>query len=162
MDLNCNVPPIKVVIKKEYLYDGVKHKGEFQQAILLTAKSLPGLSTLFQVLLDNGVMRDKLPISAFVSKIDKNEKEYPLDFLQIWNSFSYNITCMEINFLSGLRCSVFLKDKTWIKGTILWTFDWSGETDASVNLSLCEQPDEHKSGHVIEMDNGQYAIQPNN
>ena len=163
--LNCNLPPIKVLIRKEFLYGNKKGFGEYQLATLLTAKSIPGLAPTFQVLLDNGVLRDKLPISALVATTfakDETHKEYPLDFLQIWNSFSYNITCMEINYLSGLRCDVFMKDKTWQKGTILWTFDWSGETSSSADLSLCEHPDEHKSGHFIELDNGQYAIQPNN
>lgn len=162
--LNCNIPSIKVLVKKEFLYNFKKGFDEYQLATLLTAKSLPGLATTFQVLLDNGVMRDKLPISVFVvENYDRsNTKIYPLDFLQIWNSFSYNITCMEISYLSGLRCDVFMKDKTWQKGTILWTFDWSGETSSAVDLSLCEHPDEHKSGHFIELDNGQFAIQPNN
>lgn len=164
MYLNCNLPPIKVWVRKEYLYDNQKEHNKYQRATLLTAKSIPGLATMFQVLLDNGVLRDKLPVSAICSKhLDKpNIQEYPLDYLQLWNSFSYNITAMEINYLSGLRCDVLMKNKKWEKGTILWTFDWSGESDKEVDLSLCEHPDEHKSGHFIELDNGQYAIQPNN
>lgn len=165
------MPPIKVWVRVAAMYNEEDHQGEYQQATLLTAKSLPGFAVMFQVLLDNGVLRDKLTVADIrhTNPLDPLEQAphllepiYPLDYLQLWNSFSYNITFMEINYLAGLRCDVYMKDKTWCKGTIVGTFDWSGETASQADLSLCEHPDEHKSGHLIELDSGQYAIQPNN
>lgn len=162
MYLNCNVPPIKVWVRKEYLYDMQREHGKLQQGILVSAKSIPGTALTFQVLLDNGVMRDKLPVSSLASNTQFPDEVLPLDFLQLWNCFSYNITFSEFNFITGLRVSVLMKNKKWYKGTIIGSFDWSGETHNSADFSLCEHPDEHKSGHFIELDNGQYAIQPNN
>lgn len=159
--LTCDVPSDKVWVKKEYLYDFKKGHGELQRGILINAKSIPGYALTFQVLLDNGVMRDKLPISALLHKPIEGE-ELPLDFLQLWNCFSYTITCSEPTFITGLRVDVLMKNKKWFKGTHRLTFDWSGENHRNLDMSLCEQPDEHKSGHLIELDNGQYAIQPNN
>lgn len=49
----------------------------------------------------------------------------------------------------------------WCEGEIWWTFDWYGSED-TFDYSLSEQPDEHKSGHFIALDNGEFAIQPNN
>ena len=160
--LNCHLPPFKVYVDRGFFYNGKKHNGKLQRATVLSAKSLPGLATTFQVLLDNGVLRDKLPISAIRHSLCDWMEHYPLDYLQLWNSFSYNITYSEQPFLSGLRCGVYLKNKTWVKGTIYGTFDWSGETSSPADMSLCEHPDEHKSGHFIALDNGQFAIQPNN
>ena len=31
-----------------------------------------------------------------------------------------------------------------------------------LNFGYAEKPDQHKCGHVIELDDGNYAIQPNN
>jgi len=158
--LKCNLPPIKVWVRCEYLYDMQKGHGDTQRGVLIEAKSLPGYGTLFQVLLDNGVVRDKLPIEALQHENVIQGAHYTNDFLQLWNSFSYNIIASE-SYLSGLRCDVLMKNKSWEKGTCLFTFDWYGK-DSVMDFSHSEQPDEHKSGHFIELDNGQFAIQPNN
>lgn len=160
--LNCNIPPLKILVKKEYLYDFCKGHGELQSGIFVSAKSLPGTATTFQVLLDNGVLRDKLPVDAFVHKEEIRGVPYSLDHLQIWNSPSYSISCHQFNFLTGLRVDVLMKNKKWEKGELLWTFDWSGECNSGADVNLAEHPDEHKCGHFIALDNGQYAIQPNN
>ena len=162
--LDCNTRPIKVLVKKEFLYDEQDHHGEFQLATMVSVKSIPGQALLFQVLLDNGVLRDKLPIHALLAANCATDEinHLPLSYLQIWNCFSYQITAQEIDYLSGLRVDVFLKDRTWKRGTLLWTFNWSGESLHGYDLSLSEEPDEHKSGHFIEFDDGQFAIQPNN
>lgn len=158
--LKCNLPPLKVWVRKEYLYDGQRGHGELQRAVLIEAKSLPGYATLFQVLLDNGVVRDKLPLHALQHEERLTGPELPNDYLQLWNSFSYNVVASE-SYLSGLRCDVLMKNRSWAPGVCLFTLDWYGK-DEALDRSHSEQPDEHKSAHFIELDNGQYAMQPNN
>jgi hypothetical protein len=157
--LDCNVPPMKVLVRQEYLYDMQSHFGEFQEAILVSAKSIQGLALTFQVLLDNGVLRDKLPVSALCWKECEPQQ---LDLLQVWDCASYEVTCNCLNFLSGLSVDVYGKDRKWHGGEYIFTFNWSGNYQAAVDLSLAEVPEEHKSGHFIKLDSGNFAIQPNN
>jgi hypothetical protein len=121
---------------------------------------MPGSALLFQVLLDNGVLRDKLPISAIVHK--ESAPDLPFHYLQLWNCFSYAVHIAEVKFISGMRCSVLMKDKKWYDGQYLFSFNWSGESVLGSDFSWAEEPSEHKSGHFVELDNGCYAIQPNN
>lgn len=155
--LNANVPPIKVLVRDEYLYDGEKGFGEYTPAILLTVKCIRGLALTFQVLLDNGVVRDKLPCSAICFK---PHDPLPIDLLELWDAPSYELAVIEIEFLTGLRCSVFGKDKNWYNGTYLFTIDHYNDTEC--DLTFSQHPEEHKASHVIRGDNGAMFIQPNN
>ena len=47
-------------------------------------------------------------------------------------------------------------------GRYLFTLDWGSEDEGMVDYSLAEVPSQHKCGHFIAMDNGNFAIQPNN
>jgi hypothetical protein len=155
--LNHNVPPLKILVRKEYLYDGEQGHGEYVEAVMLTVKSLSGLALTFQVLLDNGSVRDKLPCSAICFK---EHDPLPLDLLQLWDAPSYNISVMEVNFLSQLRCAVYGKDGQWYQGAYLYTIDFY--SDNELDLSFAQEASEHKAAHVIEGDNGAMFIQPNN
>jgi len=46
-------------------------------------------------------------------------------------------------------------------GSYYATINW-GSNDMNTDLSLAEDPMEHKSHHIILLDNGQIALQPNN
>jgi hypothetical protein len=49
------------------------------------------------------------------------------------------------------------------QGRYLFTLDWGSSTDSSdTDFLLSEFPSQHKCGHFIAMDNGNFAIQPNN
>jgi hypothetical protein len=56
---------------------------------------------------------------------------------------------------------VFMKDKKWYSGSYYATINW-GSSDMNTDLTLAEDPMEHKSHHIILLDNGQIALQPNN
>jgi len=109
--LVCNTPIIPVYVKKEYLYDLEKGHGELTPGVWITAKSVMGKALYFETLLtDYGALFDKLPISAFVWKEDYNEEDQlPLDVLQIWDCFDYDITIIRKSMLSD--CQFFGKDK---------------------------------------------------
>ena len=83
-------------------------------------------------------------------------------YLQLWNCFSANFSAIEINYLSGLRVDTTLKDKTIASGRYLWSFQWGPDMTHGLDLTLAVDPSEHKSGHFIMLDNGMFAIQPNN
>jgi len=162
--LIANLPPVQCFIKKEYLYDLEKGHGELTPCIWVTVKSIKGRALYIESLIpEYGALYDKLPLSAYVWKADFNEEEhYLLDFLEIWDAFSYNISVLEKASLKGLRCKVFMKNKQWAHGTYMFTIDSCHSEPNELNTSLSETPNEHKSFNIIKLDNGQFAAQPNN
>ena len=54
-----------------------------------------------------------------------------------------------------------MKDKKWYDGNYYATINW-GSSDMNTDLTLSEDPMEHKCHHIILLDNGQIALQPNN
>jgi hypothetical protein len=54
-----------------------------------------------------------------------------------------------------------MKDKKFYSGSYYATINW-GSNDINTDISLAEDPLEHKSHHIILLDNGQIALQPNN
>jgi hypothetical protein len=156
-----NFFPLKVWIRDEYLYQEKKGLGEFSEGIIIYVRCMPGQAALFQVLLNNGVMRDKLPSHAFLTKPELPKPDLPFHYLQLWNCFSYNFTLLKLNFVGGGPVEVFMKDKKFYSGKYFATINW-GSNDMNTDLSLAEDPMEHKSHHIILLDNGQIALQPNN
>ena len=169
--LVANIAPIEVFIKKEFLYDfQTDEKGkllginEFESAHWITTKSIPNQAVYFESFIhDYGALFDKLPIHAFVWKTDIDQsKLYPLDWLQLWDCFSYNISIIKKQRLRNARCEVIMKDKSKAPGYYLFTIDSCSSDPNEVDVSWSETPNEHKSFNIIKLDNGQFAAQPNN
>ena len=162
--LVANLPPVQCYIRKEYLYNFQSGFGEFEPCYWVSVKSVKGKALYIESLLTNyGALYDKLPISAYVWKTDVNVKELlPLDYLEIWDAFSYNISVIQKSTLSGLQCKVFMKNKEFYNGDYMFTIDSCHSEPNELNVSLSETPNEHKSFNIIKLDNGQFAAQPNN
>jgi len=160
--LVANLPPVECLVRKEFLYDMEgKGQGEFTPCVWVSVKSIKGRALYIEALLtEYGALYDKIPLSAFVWKTDHGN--LPLDFLEIWDSFSYNITVIEKSTLSGLRCAVYAKDRNLYHGEYMFTIDSCHSEPNELNTTLSETPNEHKSFNVIKLDNGQFAAQPNN
>jgi hypothetical protein len=156
-----NFFPMKVFLRNEYLYQFEKGKGEFTEGVLISVRCMAGQVALFQVLLNNGVLRDKLPSHAFLTIPEIPKDDLPFHYLQIWNCFSSNFTLLTLNYLYDTRVSVFMKDKKWHEGSYYATINWA-ENNQDCDLTLAQDPMEHKSHHIILLDNGQIALQPNN
>ena len=89
--LNANIPVEYAQIRREYLYDLRKHKGEVEDCIIFGVTCITGRALLFHAIMENGAVFYRLPISAFIQRGFKVE-DVPrrrLDELQLWNSFSY-------------------------------------------------------------------------
>lgn len=169
--LVANIAPIEVFIRKEFLYDfqtDAKGKllgiNEFESAHWITTKSIPNQALYFESFVhEYGALFDKLPIHAFVWKTDIDQnKLYPLDWLQLWDCFSYNISIIKKQRLRNARCEVIMKDKSRAPGYYMFTIDSCSSDPNEVDVSWSETPNEHKSFNVIKLDNGQFAAQPNN
>ena len=66
--LNVNIPPTYAQIKREYLYDLKKHRGEVEDCIIFGISALTGRSILWHAIMENGAIFYRLPISAFIQK----------------------------------------------------------------------------------------------
>jgi hypothetical protein len=153
--LNANLPRIYCYVRQEYLYDLQSHHGEFIKACVHGVSSLYGKALGFHALLDNGAMIWRLPISALAA--DPDAPHMPLEVLQLWDCFSYELAVTEFDHMEGMRCRVLLKDKQTYEGEYISTIDWYGSNDS-------EEPGDggHKCAHLIQLDKGCFCLQPNN
>lgn len=150
--------PEKVWLRKEFLFDDQEGHGEFVRALLISAKALYGRALEFEVLTESGILRDKLPVEAICTK--KSAPRRPTPELQLWNAFSKRMTIIEKPILN--RVKVFSKKTGKLEwGSYWFTFDFCLD-DTIYDLGVAEQPDEHKCLHFIEMDDGNFMLQPNN
>jgi len=165
-----NLPPTKVWVRKEYLRDLRDGFGEYVLGYWVSVKSLPGRAFYFETFLpEYGALYDKLPISAFLAWDSDSpnapkapEPDLPLEELQFWNCFSYDITLLEKNLTYTMGWEVRTKTNGCISGNYLFTIDSYNNDRSSADLTFSEVPDEHKSFNIIELQNGQYAAYPNN
>ena len=162
--LNANIPATYAQIRREYLYDLKKHHGEVEDCIIFGVSSITGRPILFHAIMENGAIFYRLPISAFIQK-GFEPSEVPtrrLDELQLWNCFSYypSVHCWDI--LDGQSGKYIGKDKKWHSGAYLFTVDFAHPESNIVDTDHSEIPHEHKCAHIMALDDGNYAAQPNN
>lgn len=168
--LVANVPPVKVWVRKEYLYDLQKGHGEYTPGYWVTCKSLTGRALYFETYLtEYGALFDKLPISAFLSW-DPDYPDYPKDLspdlpltdLQYWNGFDHGLTVVEKNLIFNMHFEVLTREHGVMHGTYLFTIDNYHPHRNEPDFYFSEVPDEHKSHNIIALDNGQIGAYPNN
>ena len=167
MNFVCPLPPMKVLVRAEYLYDFEKGHGDLVEGIWCSVKSHRGEAFRFETYLpEYGALYDKLPISAFMHDVIADEqmgtKELPLDVLEIWDALSYHVTVVDKPLLKGLRAEFFGKDCQTYRGEYLFTIDTANPDPRIPDFTFSETVDEHKSYNVLKLDNGQFALQPNN
>ena len=161
--LITNLPNHKVYVRKEYLYDLEKGYGEFVEGHWITAKSLPGRAFYFETYLpEYGAMFDKLPISAFVSEPKTPTPDLPLNDLQFWNCMDYGVTTIYKQFIGSMDFEIFTRSHQTIGGSYVCTLDNYHESADEVDYSTSEVPEEHKSFNLLELNNGQFCLYPNN
>ena len=102
-----NFFPLKVWVRNEYFYQGQKGHGDLTEAVIISVRCMPGQAALFQVLLNNGVMRDKLPVHALLTEPEIPNPDLPFHYLQLWNCFSYNFTLLHLSYVYDTHVEVF-------------------------------------------------------
>jgi len=155
MAFHTDIPPFFCKMRAEYAYNLESHHGEFFDVWVYASDSIMGQAVGFDVLTSFGAMFARLPISAFVHNTEAPVQ--PLDHLELWNNFSYNIEAHCYSALKHMRCTALLKDSLQYPGSYMFTFSWWGNNYA-------DNPGDggFKRGHVIKLDNGNFAIQPGN
>ena len=161
--LLTNLPSTKVYVRKEYLRDFEDGFGEFVEGVWVCAKSIPGRAFYFETYLpEYGALYDKLPISAFVSSPETPDPDLDLPNLQFWNCMDYGVSNICKQFVGSMEWEVRTRHFGSIKGEYLCTLDNYHSDPDVVDYSTSEVPQEHKSFNLIELENGQYALYPNN
>jgi hypothetical protein len=76
--------------------------------------------------------------------------------------FSYWPSVHCFDWLANVDGKFLGKDKKFYKGQYLFTVDWAHPETNILNTEHSEIPQEHKCAHIIQLENGNYAAQPNN
>lgn len=166
MSFVCPLPPVKVMVRPEFLYDFDGKDRDLVEGIWVSVKSIRGEALRFETYLPQyGALYDKLPVSAFMHDTDEEfdaNSMLELDELQIWDALSYHVTVVEKPLLKGLRAEFFGKDKRLHQGEFMFTLDCANPDPRIPDFTFSETVDEHKSYNVLRLNNGQFALQPNN
>ena len=162
--LNANIPVIYCQIRREYLYDLKEHHGEVEDCVIFGLASITGRPILFHAIMENGAIYYRLPISAFIQRGYKPEDvpRMRLDELELWNCFRYYPAVSSFDILDGQSGKFLGKDKKWYPGAYLFTVDWAHPESNIIDTDHSEIPQEHKCAHILSLENGNYAAQPNN
>ena len=151
--MNSNIDPFYCYIKKEHLFAYESNHGEFEYVYAFAVRSTPSRALAFHIMTENGAQRANVPISALVHKLD--HENLRLDELQLWDCFGEKVSCITFNYLINKRCKIILKNKKAVWGTYMMTFDWEDNPYSNT-------PNDYKNAHMIKLDNGCFALQPNN
>ena len=163
MNLICNLPAKKVWVRREYLRDHQDGHGEFVEGVWVSAKSIPGRAFYFETYLpEYGAMYDKLPISAFLQFPQTPVIDMDLGNLQFWNCMDYGVMAINKGFIAEMDVELRTRDHDLQKGSYLFTLDNYHANPDVIDNNVSEVPQEHKSHNCIALENGQFALYPNN
>jgi hypothetical protein len=169
-----NLPPRKVWVRNEYLYDLRKGHGQYTLGYWVSLKSIWGRSFYFETYLpDFGALYDKLPISAFIEwdpgcplGPDPDDficDDFTLSDLQYWDSFDYDVEVIPKQFLYSMSAKVRHRSGRVSDGCkYVFTIDSCHRDLDRPDLSYSETPEEHKSHNCLVLPNGQFGLYPNN
>lgn len=152
--MNANLPRFECWVRRKFLYDGNDDYEGSTPCTVFAVCGIMGQAPTFHALIhETGAVFGRLPIHAFMGVYADRERE--LDDLCLWDSFSYHPNVIVYEPLG--RCLAMLKGGDKVEGTYVCTIDWdqSDIAEAAGNGGW-------KCHHLIELDEGNYALLPNN
>lgn len=157
--MNYNIPVTPCYVRSTFLHDLQEKKDEIEECTVFGFTSIQGSALLFSALLSSGAFFMHLPLHAFCWKKDAPQRE--LGDLELWDSFSYNAHIIEFKALSGL--SMLVKTRSGEeRGNYMFSIDWFDMEPNIIKTGYAEVPHEHKCAHIIRLEDGNFAAQPNN
>lgn len=159
-ELNANIPPISAYVRGNYLRDQQDSFDKYFPVTIFGVASIQSRSPLFHFLMEDGGVWWRAPISAFCDS--PGTPEVDLHDLVMWNSFSPYITVTRFSMMANRKVQYIDRDKNKVFGKYLFTLDWHAPDRNIIDTDFSETPSDHKCGHVILRDDGNFAIQPNN
>jgi hypothetical protein len=158
--LNANTPYIECKIRKEFI--GLE---EDLSGFIFGVKSVINYPMLFHFQSNIGAIMWNMPISAFQHKDDydvlSDNEQKRLSLLESWDCQSNAIATTCFKLLQHKRVDIFCRDGKWRSGIYLFTIDDYVSDPNIINVGYSEDLDS-KCFHFIEMDCGNFCIQPNN
>ena len=159
-ELNANIPPIDCYVRGNFLRNQIDSHDKYFECLIFGVSSVQNRSPLFHFMMEDGGLWWRMPINAFCTK--PGVPEVDLHELVLWNSFSPYVAVTKFANLTNLRMSYKDRQKNVVQGKYLFTLDWHNPDSNRLDDGYSETPNEHKCGHVIQRDDGNFAIQPNN
>ena len=159
-ELNANIPPIDCYVRGNFLRNQIDSHDKYFECVIFGVSSVQNRSPLFHFMMEDGGLWWRMPINAFCTK--PGVPEVDLHELVLWNSFSPYVAVTKFANLTNLRMSYKDRQKNVVQGKYLFTLDWHNPDSNRLDDGYSETPNEHKCGHVIQRDDGNFAIQPNN
>ena len=159
-ELNANIPPIDCYVRGNFLRNQIDSHDEYFECVIFGVSSVQNRSPLFHFMMEDGGLWWRMPINAFCTK--PGVPEVDLHELVLWNSFSPYVAVTKFANLTNLKMSYRDRQKNVVQGKYLFTLDWHNPDSNRLDDGYSETPNEHKCGHVIQRDDGNFAIQPNN
>mgnify|MGYP003131305342 FL=1 len=153
--LSEDIPHFPVYVRSEFLYDFQEGSEGFLEGVCHGVTAIPGRALGFHVLLNNGAHIGRLPIHA-LSHVEGAARREVWQ-LQLWDCFSAQLSVHEFGWLSGMRVRAYLPGGEVEGGEYMFTVDYWGN-----NNSENAGETGWKCHHVIQLDNGLFAAQPNN
>ena len=157
--LVANLPLQPVWVRSEYLYNFKRGHGEFVKGYWVSVKAQKHRALLFETLLEDGSLYDKLPIAAFVHDRE-GSCEFKQEELALWDIDTWFITTIVKDALRHLDAKVRIGDEM-VDATYVCTID-QADADGHLMPSCASIPKEHKSQNILALANGQFCSQPNN
>jgi hypothetical protein len=158
--LNINIPTFFSFLDTAFLYDkdpSIKNERIVVEVFNFT--SIPQRCGLFSVMTEYGSQHARVPIH-YLHSLETGGTEFPLDWIQLWDSMSYYASVQIIDYLKNRAANILLKNKTKHKCKYMFTIDWC--LGPQYSFGYGEMAAGHKCGHVFAGEGGQYFIQPNN
>lgn len=158
--LNANTPYTEAFLRKE-----ITGLEKDLWGFIFGVKSQLNYPLLFHFQSEVGAVFWNIPISGFSHKKDyeklDDQEQKRLSLLETWDCQSTAIATTCFKFLQHKRVDVFCRDGVWRSGIYLFTID-DYETDPnSINVGYSQDTDS-KCFHFIELDCGNFCVQPNN
>lgn len=159
-ELNANIPPIDCYVRGNFLRNQIDSHDKYFECVIFGVSSVQNRSPLFHFMMEDGGLWWRMPLNAFCTK--PGVPEVDLHELVLWNSFSPYVAVTKFANLTNLRMSYKDRNRNVVQGKYLFTLDWHNPDSNRLDDGYSETPNEHKCGHVIQRDDGNFAIQPNN
>lgn len=156
--LNANIPTLHVWVRREFLTGG-KESG-IEEGYAFAIMSVRGRALQFHVMLKSGAHFRAVPLHMLWTIPGESGVVLSISDLQLWDCFSSKPVVTVFDFLRDHECKVWLRDRSEMRGTYLFTVDWLPDSEETPGLIY--EPDQNKCGHVIALANGQIACQPTN
>lgn len=158
--LNFDIPTFVAYLDTNFLHNKPPSiDSERIPVEVFSFTSIPQRCGLFSVMTEYGSQHARVPIH-YLRVGEKGGSDYPLDWLQLWDSMSYYGSVNINQYTKNRSANIILKNKSKEKAKYLFTIDWCLGTHYQSGYG--EMAGGHKCGHFFEGSNGQYFMQPNN